>query len=73
MEKVLWGSSNGKWQIIFKTTVAFPAGFIMVTDGWYCDYPIMYDNGNIAYDYPERIPQYVKDAVKKVMRSEFDS
>ena len=34
----------------------------------YVDYPIMYDDGSIAYDYPERIPGYVKCAVRRLMR-----
>ena len=34
----------------------------------YVDYPIMYDDGSIAYDYPERIPGYVKCAVRRIMQ-----
>ena len=34
----------------------------------YIDYPIMYDDGSVAYNYPERIPDYVKFAVRRIMR-----
>ena len=37
---------------------------IMVYDhkkiGGACDYPIMYDDGRIAYDHPELVPAYAK-------------
>ena len=28
--------------------------------GGACDYPVMYDDGRIAYDHPELIPAYAK-------------
>ena len=34
----------------------------------YVDYPIMYDDGSISYNYPERVPDYVKRSVRKIMR-----
>lgn len=71
MGQVLWTSQNGKWEIILEKNDRFPEGFIVVTDGWFCDYPIMYDNGKVAYDYPERIPVYVRDKVEKIMARVF--
>lgn len=34
----------------------------------YIDYPIMYDNGEVAWNYPERVPKYVQYEVKKLMK-----
>ena len=31
------------------------------------DWPILYDDGRIGYDYPESWPKYVKSAVKKIL------
>ena len=36
---------------------------VMVTDGWFADWPIKYENGKIAYDTPEKIPKYAKKLV----------
>ena len=43
---------------------------IMIEDrrlGGICDYPIYGFDHEILYDYPERIPGYVKDAVGKII------
>lgn len=34
----------------------------------FCDWPIRYDDGRIAYDYPERLPKYIKSQVAKAFR-----
>ncbi|MFW6029073.1 MAG: hypothetical protein ACOCRO_02335 [Halanaerobiales bacterium] len=65
MKKILWTSPNGKWKIVIISWRDWER--IAVTDDWFMDYPIQYDNGHIVYDYPERIPQYVKEQVYKVM------
>ena len=31
----------------------------------FSDWPIQYDDGTIAYDFPERYPKYVKECVRK--------
>ena len=31
------------------------------------DYPIRYDDGRIAYEWPERCPKYVKEYVAKLL------
>ena len=38
---------------------------VMVSNGWWSDWPIKYTSGKIAYDFPERIPQYAKKLVEK--------
>lgn len=67
-QKLLWKSGNGRWEIY---SFINPYGVlrIMVVDDrtGYCDYPIMYDDGGIAYDFPERIPKYVREKVRKIM------
>lgn len=35
--------------------------------GW-SDNPVMYDSGKCAFDYPERIPLYVKRKWQKIMK-----
>ena len=42
---------------------------VMVTNGWWSDWPIKYDNGKIAYDWPERIPKYAKKLVEKAFNA----
>jgi alpha-D-ribose 1-methylphosphonate 5-triphosphate synthase subunit PhnL len=40
----------------------------MVTDGYYCDYPILYDDGiTAAWDNPYRIRQSIRQAAKLIM------
>lgn len=67
-QKLLWKSENGRWEI---HSFINPYGVlrIMVADDrtGHCDYPIMYDDGGIAYNFPERIPKYVREKVRKIM------
>lgn len=35
----------------------------------FCDYPIIYATGRIAFDYPERWPQYFKKELYKWVNS----
>lgn len=37
----------------------------IVKDEILVDYPILYDNGDVGYDYPELFPKYIKNKVKK--------
>jgi hypothetical protein len=32
------------------------------------DFPVIYENGNVVYDSPERLPKAVKDWTKKVLQ-----
>lgn len=38
---------------------------VQVSNGWWADWPIKYADGRIAYDFPERIPDYAKKMVGK--------
>jgi len=41
---------------------------VLVIDKFYTDYPIMYNHSlNVAYDYPEKIPPYIKKKIKKIL------
>lgn len=51
-----------------KWTVSLYKGRVKVSDGWFCDWPIQYDNGRIAYDFPGRIPMYVRRRVERFYR-----
>ena len=62
---VLW--SKGKWRIEFRDP-ANPWRGLMIGNGWNAYYATVYDDGSIAYDFPERIPAYVKSAVNSVAR-----
>ena len=41
----------------------------VVTRKGHVDYPIRYDDGRIAYDFPERVPAYLKRIVEKFLRA----
>lgn len=42
----------------------------VVTVRGHVDYPIRYDDGRIAYDFPERVPAYLKKIVAKLLTPE---
>lgn len=67
---VLWQSPNEKWlinKVIYPRTNRIR---VEITDGWFCEYPIYYEhNGGIAYDYPERLPKYVKEKAERIIRN----
>ena len=57
-------------EIIYKkgdNTVCVEDGkyFIDYNDGFAREYPIHYGEGRFAYDFPERVPKYLKDAYEK--------
>lgn len=64
MRKVCWISDNGRWAITPDVT-ANDKDTVVVTNmsNGITYYPIRYQDGRIAYDFPERVPQYVKEAV----------
>ena len=51
----LWSAKNRKYSIIVD---GYGLG---ITDGWTVDRPIIYDNRRVAYDFPEKLPNYIKD------------
>lgn len=53
---------NGKWSIYID-------GYgIGISDGYEVDRPTIYDDGKVAYDFPERIPAYVKKKMESLVR-----
>lgn len=51
-----WISPNGIWKI------HNPDGWVIENlKTGFGDSPIVYDNGKVAFDYPEIVPEYVKD------------
>jgi hypothetical protein len=71
--EVLW--SNGPWNIEVYTNPNTGTEDLVVVghtpdndDGpWdHTDYPIIYDDGGIAYDYPVVIPEEVRDKVREI-------
>lgn len=63
--ETLWVSPNKKWVINLIIHPRTNRYRLEVTDGFYSDLPIFYDHGGFAFDYPERIPNYVKEQVRK--------
>ena len=50
----------GKW------TIEWTNGHLRIDDGWQSSYPIYYPhNGQVAYDFPERIPKRIQAVVKR--------
>lgn len=41
---------------------------LAVSDGWSNDRFIIYDDLRVAYDFPERLPKYIKDKVSSLAR-----
>jgi hypothetical protein len=40
---------------------------VVCSSGW-VDWPIMYSDGRVAYDAPERIPQFIRPRVRRLLR-----
>ncbi len=40
-----------------------------LSDWLFCDFPIVYDNWLVVYDFPERLPKYVKKFIQKAIWS----
>ena len=40
----------------------------VTTPSGHVDWPVLYDNGRIGYDFPERVPQYIRPKVMKLLR-----
>jgi len=62
---IMWESKNKNWKII-KAGLKNHAR-IRVEGVSHVDYPIKYDDGRIAYDFPERVPKYVQKALSGLM------
>lgn len=63
--------SLGKWHIevlSVNSDTAAVAAKVEDTKGFFVDYPLMYGHlplGSMGYDFPERVPQYIKDRTVK--------
>lgn len=58
--KVLWGTNNRKHYIICD---GYGLG---ISDGVHVDRPVIYDDKRVAYDAPERLPQYIKNEFERM-------
>ena len=67
-DNVIWVSPNKLW-ILY----ASDNGTIRIEkiNGIYCDYPLMYDNGDVVYDGNLNIPKYVKENIKRILNEHF--
>ena len=67
-DNVMWVSPNKLW-ILY----ANDDGIIQVEkiNDVYCDYPLMYDNGDVVYDGYLNIPKYVKENIKRILNKHF--
>ena len=58
---------RGNWRIDITPTAAGNLGLkVSNLRTWLTEYPVRYDDGRIAYDWPERIPAYVKRHVERL-------
>ena len=57
----------GNWEISYCWNPMSDIKFFRVSDGWHVDYPIIYSDQRIVYDYPELIPDVVKKAIPRFM------
>ena len=51
----IWSRKNCTYSIIVDN---YGLG---ITDGYTVDRPIIYDDKRVAYDFPERLPKYIKE------------
>lgn len=73
--EVLYQTPNGKYSVEIAKTKGSGGPkkeLVVVTDQMYTDWVMVYDDGSVAYDAPERIPQKVKDVVAKAAKTHFD-
>ena len=59
---------NGRWRINAYRNINTNQPSLMLENlmTGFTDWPIRYDDGRIAYDFPERIPAYVKRITKAI-------
>lgn len=68
----------GNWQVCsyarFHTNTDIPNGFGLILKNEVtaqCEYPIVYDcDSSLAYDFPERLPQRLKDSLTRLAKQE---
>jgi hypothetical protein len=68
----LWTSKNGKWTIgpsypSMSKTPSSRSVWVQDERAAFADHPIRTPQGTIAYNWPERVPEYVKKEVAKII------
>lgn len=61
---ILW--TRGNWYIERRYYSGKPFYGIVNARTGFCDVPVLYPDKTVAYDWPERIPAYVKAAYRKL-------
>ena len=70
MKKVLWTSKNNKWKIgivEWHPNSKKSWNKYAISDGWFTQYPTVYDDNTIGYSYPYKLPKYVKEKAKELL------
>lgn len=60
--------NNGQWDI--KANRLDSGRLVLSVESiktGHCDWPIRYDDGKVVWDYPERIPTYVKNITRSIL------
>lgn len=73
--EVLYQTPDGKYSVEIAKTKGSGGPkkeLVVVKDQMQTDWVMVYDDGSVAYDAPERIPQKVKDVVAKAAKTHFD-
>ena len=63
---VLWRDRRNKWSIERYTNPHTKEPNLVIVSDDYIDYPILYNDGRIAYDNPYRLPKEVRDRAHKL-------
>lgn len=59
---------NGIWRIsATRAANKIPVLFVENLKTGLCDWPTQYTSGHVAYDYPERLPKYIKRTVQSCL------
>jgi len=67
-EKII--SKEGKWYLVSYTNPNTKKTSYAVSDGWKVDTLVIYDNGDVAYDNPDAIPQKVRTTFENDLKRE---
>lgn len=69
IKKILCGKLS-KWAIeVRESENGKPYVMVIDTEGFFVDYPLLLLDGRILYDFPERVPGYVKKIVENVFKN----
>lgn len=74
MSKILWQNKIRKITVqVIESMGYYSRRFLVVVihdtiNHVHVDYPIQYESGIIAYDFPERIPKYAKSLISKAFK-----